>query len=384
MNRNKQTLFTFALLLFVYVVNAQQAYYPDAEWQTKKPQELKMNAATLDSAVALALRSENKVERDLRIANMKSYSREPGYKIIGPMKERGGPAGLVIKNGYIVAQWGDVNRVDMTFSVTKSYLSAVAGLAVDQELIKNVNDKVGQYVWDESFVGPHNAKVTWHHLLTQSSDWSGTLFGLHDWADRPPKEGTIDDWKNRQLLEPGTNYEYNDVRVNLLAYSLLQVWRKPLPVVLKEKIMDPIGASTTWRWFGYENSYVTMDGLTVQSVSGGGHHGGGIFINSYDHARFGLLFLRNGKWKNQQLLSEKWIAAIQQPSAANKSYGYLWWLNAEQNWKGISASVYYAVGFGGNYIIVDKEHDLVVVARWLDDAKVADVLRLIIQSAENK
>lgn len=380
----KQTLSTFVLFLLVFAVSAQQSYYPDAAWQTKKPEELKMNAALLDSAVALAVRSENKVERDLRIANMKSYSREPGYKIIGPMKERGGPAGLVIRNGYIVAQWGDVTRVDMTFSATKSYLSTVAGLAVDQGLIKNVNDKVAAYVWDDSFDGPHNAKITWHHLLNQSSDWSGTLFGLHDWADRPPREGTIDDWKNRKLLEPGTNYEYNDVRVNLLAYSLLQVWRKPLPIVLKEKIMDPIGASTTWRWFGYENSYVTMDGLTVQSVSGGGHHGGGIFINTYDHARFGLLFLRNGKWKSQQLLSEKWIAAAVQPSTANKNYGYMWWLNTEQNWKGISPNVYYAAGFGGNYIIVDKEHDLVVVARWLDDSKVADVLRLIIQSAENK
>ncbi len=385
MNHNKQkTILTFVLLLFVFSVNAQQLYFPDAEWQLKKPQDVKMNAALLDSAVALALRSENKVERDLRIANMKSYSREPGYKIIGPMKERGGPAGLVIKNGYIVAQWGDVNRVDMTFSATKSYLSTVAGLAVDQGLIKNVNDKVGAYVWDESFEDAHNAKITWHHLLNQSSDWSGTLFGLHDWADRPPKEGGIDDWKNRKLLEPGTNYEYNDVRVNLLAYSLLQVWRKPLPVVLKEKIMDPIGASTTWRWFGYENSYVTMDGLTVQSVSGGGHHGAGIFINTYDHARFGLLFLRNGKWKNQQLISEKWITAATQPSPANKSYGYMWWLNAEQNWKGISPNVYYAVGFGGNYIIIDKEHDLVVVARWMDDSKVAEMLSLVIKSIEAK
>lgn len=64
---------------------------------------------------------KNKVDRDLRIANMKSYSREPDYKILGPTKLRGGPAGLVIKNGYIVAQWGDVNRVDMTFSVTKVF-----------------------------------------------------------------------------------------------------------------------------------------------------------------------------------------------------------------------------------------------------------------------
>ena len=373
-----------SLSMFALAVPAQQLYFPGAEWQVRKPEDLRMNKIILDSAVQLAINSENKVERDLRIANMKSYSQEPGYKMIGPMKQRGGPAGLVIKNGYIVAQWGDVNRVDMTFSVTKSYLSTVAGLAVDQGLIKNVTDQVNQYVWDESFEGEHNSKVTWDHLLTQSSDWSGSLFGLHDWTDRPPKEGGIDDWKNRKLFAPGTNYEYNDVRVNLLAYSLLQVWRKPLPVVLKEKIMDPIGASTTWRWFGYEISFVNMDGLSMQSVSGGGHHGGGIFINTLDHARFGLLFLRNGKWKNQQLLSEKWINAMQQPSLANKNYGYLWWLNTNQDWKGISPKVYYAAGFGGNYIIVDKEHDLVIVTRWMDDGKIADVLRLIIQAADAK
>jgi CubicO group peptidase (beta-lactamase class C family) len=378
----KRKLFLFFVCLYAITANAQQPYFPDADWQIKKPEELKMNKKWIDSAISFALNNENKVERDLRIANMKAYSREPGYKIIGPMKERGGPAGLVIKNGFIVAQWGDVNRVDMTFSATKSYLSTIAGLAIDQGLIKNVNDKVNQYVWDESFEGEHNSTITWHHLLTQSSDWSGSLFGLHDWADRPPKEGGIDDWKNRKLFEPGNNYEYNDVRVNLLAYSLLQVWRKTLPTVLKEKIMDPIGASSKWRWYGYENSFVNMDGLMMQSVSGGGHHGGGIFINTLDQARFGLLFLRNGKWNNQQLLSEKWINAVQQPSTANKNYGYMWWLNTDERWKNISPKVYYAVGFGGNYIIVDKEHDLLVVTRWMDDAKVADLLHLIIKATE--
>ncbi len=380
----KRKLLLLFITLYTITVTAQQLYFPDTVWQIKKPAELKMNKALLDSAVAMALNSENKVERDLRIANIKSYSREPGYKIMGPMKLRGGPAGLVIKNGYIAAQWGDVNRVDMTFSVTKSYLSTIAGLAVDNGLIKSVTDKVNAYVWDETFEGEHNAKVTWQHLLTQSSDWSGSLFGLNDWADRPPKEGNIDDWKNRKLLEPGTVFEYNDVRVNLLAYALLQVWHKPLPAVLKEKIMDPIGASTTWRWYGYENSYVNMDGLMMQSVSGGGHHGGGIFINTLDHARLGLLFLRNGKWKNQQLLSEKWISEAQQPSVANKNYGYMWWLNTTQEWKVISPKVYYAAGYGGNYIIVDKEHDLVVVTRWMDDAKIAEVLDLVIQSIEAK
>jgi hypothetical protein len=75
-----------------------------------------------------------------------------------------------------------------------------------------------------NFDAPHNSKIIWDNL-NQSSDWSGTLFGLHDWADRPPKEGGINDWKNRKLNEPGTVFEYNDVRVNLLAYSLLQVWK---------------------------------------------------------------------------------------------------------------------------------------------------------------
>ncbi len=380
----KTKFVTNLLCLFFVTAYAQQGYYPDTAWQVKKPAELKMNQKLLDSAVSLALRSENKVERDLRIANMKAYASEPGYKILGPMKQRGGPAGMVIKNGYIVAQWGDVKRVDMTFSGTKSFLSTMAGLAVDNGLIKNVTDKVSNYVWDDSFEGEHNSKITWDNLLTQSSDWSGSLFGLQDWADRPPKEGAIDDWKNRKLVEPGTVFEYNDVRVNLLSFSLLQVWRKPLPVVLKEKIMDPIGASTTWRWYGYENSFINIDGLMMQSVSGGGHHGGGIFINTLDQARFGLLFLRNGKWKDQQLVSEKWVNAVQQSSVPNKNYGYMWWINADKKWTAVSSKVYSAQGFGGNYIIIDKEHDLVVVARWMADDKVSDVLSLIIKSIDNK
>ena len=377
------------ILILVYVFFnfvsgvAQNTYFPDALWISKKPEELSMNKTLLDSAIIVAIQNENTVEKDLRIGLLKSYSREPGYKIIGPTKHRDGPAGVIIKNGYIVAQWGDVDRVDMTFSATKSFLSTVAGLATDRGLITNIKDPVKKYVRDENYDGDHNSKVTWEHLLHQSSDWSGTLFGLHDWADRPPKDGGIDEWKNRKMVEPGTVYEYNDVRVNLLAYSLLNVWRKPLPMVLKEHIMDPIGASTSWRWHGYENSYVNMDGLMMQSVSGGGHHGGGIFSNTLDMARFGLLFLRNGKWKNQQLISEKWIQAAITPSAAQKDYGYLWWLNSDKKWKRYSSGVFYALGYGGNYIIVDRDNDLVIVARWVND-NIEDVLNLIHRSLEKK
>jgi CubicO group peptidase (beta-lactamase class C family) len=256
------------------------------------------------------------------------------------------------------------------------------GLAFDEGRMA-LKDPVAKYVWDGTFEGEHNSKITWHHLLNQSSDWSGSLFGVPDWSDRPPREGSIDDWKNRKLNEPGTFFEYNDIRVNLLAYSILQVVRRPLPELLKERIMDPIGASSTWRWYGYETSWVDIDGTKVQSVSGGGHFGGGMFINTYDQAKFGLLFLREGNWNGQQLISKKWIELLQQPSEANESYGYMWWLNkGERKWEGVSDSVFYAAGFGGNYIIVDKEHDLLIVTRWLEPSKLGEFAKMVLDSLE--
>jgi CubicO group peptidase (beta-lactamase class C family) len=277
---------------------------------------------------------------------------------------------MILKDGYIVAQWGDIDRVDMTFSVTKSYLSTVAGLAVDDGMIRDVDDPVGTYVWDGTYRGEHNAKITWDHLLTQSSVWSGELFGTKDWADRPPMEGGVDDWKHRKLIEPGTYFEYNDVRVNVLAYSLLQVWRKPLPVVLKERVMDPIGASSTWRWYGYESSWVNVDGIKMQSVSGGGHSGGGVFISARDHARFGLLFMNNGQWEDKPSISEDWVNKLQQSSDPAESYGYMWRVNRGKRVnEDIPSHIFYAAGFGGNFIIVDQKNGLVVVTRWLEPSK---------------
>ena len=126
--------------------------------------------------------------------------------------------------------------------------------------------------------------------MNQSSDWSGTLWGIHDWADRPPAEGGIDDWRNRKLNTPGTVYKYNDVRVNLFSLLSIKCLASTYTTDFEKFIMDPIGASTTWRWYGYNNSWVELDGNRMQSVSGGGHSGGGLFINTEDHARFGLLF----------------------------------------------------------------------------------------------
>ncbi len=376
MQAKQPFIFLFIGLITSFSI-AQQAYFPKrGSWEEKPSSAFNIDIQKLKEAVQFAKDHEYSGSKDLRQAILKGFQREPYHQILGPTKKRGGPAGIIIKNGYIIAKWGDVDRVDMTFSVTKSYLSTMAGLAIDNKLINSVDDFSYNYVWDHTFDGDHNKKITWRHLLTQSSDWSGQLWGGYDWADRPPREGGIDDWKQRKFNEPGTVFEYNDVRVNILSYSLLNIWRKPLPQVLKEKIMDPIGASTTWRWYGYENSWVTIDGVKMQSVSGGGHSGGGIFINTLDHARFGLLFLNNGNWNGKQLLSKTWIEEAVKSSQANTNYGYMWWLNQKgpRHWKGLPEHIYYAAGFGGNFIVVDKKQNIVVVTRWLESNQIDEFM----------
>ena len=362
-------------------LQAQEYYFPERNeiWQEKAPKDYKLDAQVLKMAVDFAKENEYSGSRDLRIAILKGFEREPFHEILGPTKKRGGPAGMILKNGYLVASWGDTKRVDMTFSVTKSFLSTIAGLAVDQKLIGNTSDKVGNYIWDGTFMGEHNTKITWEHLLQQNSAWSGTLWGVKDWADRPPKEGGIDDWKFETPKEPGTVMEYNDVRVNVLAYALTHVWRKPLPMVLKDELMDKIGASTTWRWHGYDHAWTEIDGVRMKSVTGGGHSGAGLFISAEDMARFGLLFLNGGKWKNSQILSKEWIAQATLPSKPNVNYGYMWWLNKKgaRHWEKLSENLYYAAGFGGNFIVVDTENDLVTVTRWLEPNKIGEFMRLV-------
>lgn len=378
----KQVLLVLLVVGNTLLVKAQETYYfpeRNATWQEKRPKDLNIDSERLNAAVDFAKSNEYSGSRDLRIAILKGFEREPYHQILGPTKKRGGPAGMVLKNGYLVAKWGDTERVDMTFSVTKSFLSTMAGLALDKGLITSTDDRVVDYIWDGTFDGAHNSKITWEHLLQQNSAWSGELWGGKDWADRPPSEGDVDDWKFERPKEPGTVMEYNDVRVNVLAYSLTHLWRKPMPLVLKEHIMDRIGASTTWRWHGYKNAWTEIDGLQMKSVTGGGHSGAGIFISAEDMARFGLLFLNDGKWKNERILSENWIQKAITPSKPNPNYGYMWWLNKKggRHWEGLSENIYYAAGFGGNFIVVDKEHDLVVVTRWLEPKTVGEFMTKI-------
>jgi CubicO group peptidase (beta-lactamase class C family) len=331
-----------------------------------------MDSIALAGAVSFAIANEPDTPRDLEAWMRSRAGDDPYAQLIGDLKPRGGPAGIVLRHGYIVAEWGDTKRVDVTYSVTKSFLSTTVGLAVADGLIGDVHDPVGDYVHDGGFDSPHNARITWHHLLQQTNEWEGELFGKPDVADR--RRG-----RDRELQTPGTFWEYNDVRVNRTALASLRVWGRALPDVLRERVMNPIGASDTWEWHGYHNSEVDVDGRPIESVSGGGHWGGGMWISARDQARFGYLYLRRGRWGREQLLPEEWIDATTTPTDIQPTYGYMWWLNTDrQLWASAPASSFAARGGGSNVVWVDPVHDLVVVIRWIDGAAVDGVLQRVL------
>ena len=364
------------------VTNTCDVYIPDATaWARVAPAEAGLDPAKLQAAVAFAEASDSPWPRSFYhsdgryVGNVEWNETGPWSEIVGPVVPRGGPAGVILEGGRVVAEWGDTARADMTFSVAKSYLAVLTGLAVSDGLIGSVDEPVGATVKGPWFESAHNARITWRHLLHQASEWQGELWGKSDQVDHNRQTGAGADQsrkgQRRELKAPGTHFEYNDVRVNLLAFCLLQRFGRPLPDVLRERVMDPIGASKTWEWHGYETSWTEVKRQRVQSVAGGGHWGGGMFISARDHARLGLLMARRGRWGDRQILPETWVKDMFTPSPTNASYGYLWWLNqGPARRPSAPASSVFAVGAGNNMIWIDPDHDLVTVLRWIDGAAV--------------
>jgi len=355
------TVFAVVALAAGRDTGAQSAspYYPPAgSWAKKAPGELGMDPALLAEAVKFAESRESTREMDFS-----DQERIFGSLLGSVPTKRARTNGLVVYKGYVVAEFGDTTWVDPTYSVAKSMMATVAGIAVRDGKI-TVDDTVGKTVKDGGYDSPRNAEVTWKMHLQQETEWDGEMWGKkHDFVGKEAfGEG---ERKPRELQRPGTHYEYNDVRINRLVLSLLRTFNKPVPEVFRDEIMDVIGASNAWKWVPYHNSYADIDGRRTASVSGGTRWGGGVWIHSWDMARFGYLWLRGGKWGDRQVLQPAFVKAAVSPSAHGPDYGYLWWLNTQgKNYPGLPNNAYGARGAGSNTITISPDHDLVVVWRW--------------------
>jgi len=364
----------FTLLAFSEICRAQTPppYFPSREsWEHRTPSEVGMDDALIAQAIAYAQTQETDMPSDF------STQAEIFGKPLGPLpKNRASVNGVVICKGYIIAEFGDTLAADPTYSVAKSYLSTILGLTIDRGMIKSITDPVADTIKDGGYDSLHNAKVAWQHHATQTSEWEGTLFGKpHTFIGKEAFGKS--EMKPREIQEPGTRFEYNDVRINRLSLSMLTLWKRPLPDVLKTEIMDPIGASQTWAFHAYDNATVEIDGKQMKSISGGTRWGAGLWMSTLDHARFGYLILRKGNWGGKQIVSESWINEATKPQGVRGDYGYLWWLNTEGRWPAAPKGSFSAQGAGSNTIWIDPEHDLVVVWRWHKDTQAEFYKRIL-------
>jgi CubicO group peptidase (beta-lactamase class C family) len=369
------TVFT-AIALSLTAQRPAEYFPPQGEWQRKLPSELGFDSTKLKEAIIYA--QANGGSWDFEKDQVRVFGAP-----LGPLpKSHAATNGIILRHGYIVAEFGDTKANDPVYSVAKSFLSTLCGVAFERGLIRDVNDPVARYVHDGGYDSPHNAEITWKNHLQQTSEWEGTMWGKNsDFVGS--KEFGASQQKLRAIQPPGSFFEYNDVRINRFSLSLLHLFETGLPDVLKASIMDPIGASQDWHWLPYANAYVEIHGQKIGSVSGG-TWGGGLWINSEDLARFGLLILNRGQWKNQQLVPAKWLADAVSPSERERDYGYLWWLNADRKaWPSAPASSFAAMGNGANTIWIDPDDDIVFVWRWFRNDAMDQTIAKILAALTN-
>ena len=328
----------------------------------------------LDQAVQFSIEHETPWSREITDKwGIHHEDPPPWNRLLGPVHERGPVSGTIVLDGKTLTSWGEPDRPDLTFSIAKTYLALLAGVAHDRGLLPDVDEPVGKRITGIGFDEGRNAQVTWAHLLQQTSEWEGTCFGVPDQVDRYRtlqfQGGAAKGRKGdaRPLQTPGRYWEYNDVRINQLSLALLHLFERPLPKVFRDAIMKPIGASNQWRWVGYDNSWIDLNGHRVQSVPGGSHWGGGMSIGSLDQARVGQLLLNDGRANGHQIISAAWIKRMRTPSAIAPFYGYLLWINQSQRiFPSVPASSYFGIGAGSSFTWMEPERRMVLVVRWID------------------
>lgn len=299
----------------------------------------------------------------------------PYNRLRGPVHVRGGVSGVIRVGGREVAAWGEPDRADQTYSVAKTFLALLAGVANARGLLPDANEPVAARVPGIGFDDPHNRAVTWAQLLEQTSEWQGTCLGMPDSVEHnrrvshDPKPPQGRKGEPRKLQPPGQHWEYNDVRINQLSLALLHLFGRPLPELFLETILRPLGGGEGFRWEGYDDAWVEVGGRRVQSVPGGTHWGAGVSISARDQARVGQLLLDGGVHEGRALVPAPWVQRMQQPCAIAPFYGWLTWLNRDgAMFRDASRASWFMVGAGGHYVWIDPAHEAVVVVRWLDPA----------------
>ena len=270
----------------------------------------------------------------------------------------GGGAGMITRNGRMVASWGYANlRYDVK-STTKSIGFTAAGLAIADGLI-NINDHAQGHLAAFGVPPNSNAATGWLDDIT--------LLQLATHTAGFDKQGGF----IPLLYAPGTMWDYSDGGLNWLADVLTQVYREDLNSLLFRRVFSRLGIDGTdlvWRSNAFRGD--TLNGVKRREF------GSGIKINVDAMARIGYLYLRNGIWDGDQLLPSAFVNLVRRPSAAvvglpvadpvdfpdaTSHYGVAWFTNADGTIPEVPTDAYWGWGLLDSLIVVIPSLDIVAV-----------------------
>ncbi len=315
------------------------AIYPGDEWQTRAPAEMGFDSEALHAILP-----------------------------------KNGIGGAIIRSGYLVATWGNPDEAFQTASLGKSITTTVLGLAVDAGLIK-LDDPVHQTWTGERELSHsykylnhgHHKDVTWRQLGAMTAGFTN---------NDDPAVGEGDLTTNYAQMRPG-QWLYSGGGMWRLTQLLTKVWGRDLRDLLVERIFKPIGVpDDRWDWLtgqyvhdhpfypprkGYAGTYGGyLDppyNINGHAVRGGP---GWVVFSAKDAARFGYLFLRNGTWKDKQLISKEWVSLVQTsgPDPNFPHYSIGWRLSPRGIYQATGANV--DIPHTYSWIAVAPEHEVVI------------------------
>jgi len=296
----------------------------------------------------------------------------PYNRLRGPVHARGSVSGVIRVRGEEVAAWGDPTRADLAFSVAKTYLALLAGVAHGRGLLPDPREPIAARLPGIGFDDPHNRDITWAQMLEQTSEWQGTCFGMPDQVEHnrrvahDPEPPAGRKGEPRPLRRPGTFWEYNDVgstscrspcctcsAVPCRRCSRRRCWSRSAPAAISA---GPL-----------RRAWVELDGRRMQSVPGGSHWGGGVSISARTGAHRPVAARSRPACRPRPA---SWVDRMQQPCVVAPFYGWLAWLNREGTlFADASRESWFMIGAGGHYVWIDPAHEAVVAVRWIDPAR---------------
>lgn len=323
------TALMFAALPAGKPTNAQDEYWPTDSWRTSTPEEQGFDSTLLLEVPKIMQENE-------RVSPINSV--------------------LVIRNGYVVLDASIApfrsDKPHALYSVTKSFLSTVVGIAIDKGYIEGVDQSVWDY-FDPSVtadMNEHKEALAIDHLLSMTSGMQLSQAGFEMYALGPDDQSWVQYMLDRRVIyTPGQYFSYADGVSQLTSAIVSEATGMSAYDFAQPNLFAPLGITdVTWL-------------ADPQGVSCGGD---AMYLSPLDMAKLGYLYLHQGEWDGQQIVSSAWVEAAttnHSLCATCPTYGYYWWLGLAEDVPPEIPPYYAAHGYMGQQIVVFPDKDLILV-----------------------